>query len=348
MAQTSRLGHLALCAPNWVGDLVMATPVLEAALRAPHVERVSVLVRAHLAPLLKGGPLERHVFAPENDSEQLALLRELAPDAALLLSNSLGAAWRALRARVPIRAGSTLNRRRWLLTHGVVPPTRGGRRFPIPTAHLHRDVAGLLGIRVDELHPRLYIDDQARERTRELLAERGIEPAQPYIVCCPGAAFGSAKLWPPDRFARALDLLYDEHAWRGVVTGGPGEEALVGSVAAVSRRGAVSLANTPRSLETLVALIAGARLLLVGDSGPRWIAAAFDVPCVSILGPNIPQLTATSLELCEIVRLDLECSPCAQRVCPLGHHRCMKGIEPERVVAAARRVLDRAASGAHA
>jgi heptosyltransferase-2 len=346
MEPSSRLRHVATLAPNWVGDLVMATPVLEAALKAPHVERVSVLVRAHLAPLLADGPLEAHVRTHASDAEQIGALRELAPDAALLLSSSFGAAWRAFRARVPIRAGAALHRRGALLTHAVVPPTRGGRRFPIPTAHLHRDVAGLLGIHVDDLHPRLHVRESVREQQRAVLAERGIARGEPYVVCCPGAAFGSAKLWPPDRYARALDVLYDELGYRGVVTGGPGEEALVGSVAAVARRGAISLANTVRTLETLKALIAESRLLLVGDSGPRWIAAAFDVPCVSILGPNVPELTATSLELCEIVRLDLECSPCAQRVCPLKHHRCMRGIEPELVLAAARRVLSRSNAAA--
>lgn len=91
-----------------------------------------------------------------------------------------------------------------------------------------------------------------------------------------------------------------------------------------------------------------ARLLVVGDSGPRWVAAAFDVPCVTIMGPNIPELTATSLELAEVVRIDLECSPCMERVCPLGHHRCMTGIEPARVVAAAHRVVAKARAGASA
>jgi lipopolysaccharide heptosyltransferase II len=334
-----RMEHLAITAPNWVGDLVMATPVFEAALKAAHIGRVSVLVRAHLAPLLADGPIAPHVREHQNAGDECAALRELAPDAVMLLSNSFGAAWRAFRARVPIRAGSALSSRRFLLTHAVVPPMRDGRRFPIPTAHLHRDVAGLLGVLVDNLHPRLYVRNEVREQQRALLSERGIAGGEPYVVCCPGAAFGSAKLWPPDRFARVLDDLHAERGWHAVVTGGPGEEPLVGEVARFSRGGVISLADTHGNLESLKALIASARLLLVGDSGPRWIAAAFDVPCVSIMGPNVPELTASSLELAEIVRLDLDCSPCAQRVCPLGHHRCMTDLEPERVVAAARRVL---------
>ena len=86
-------------------------------------------------------------------------------------------------------------------------------------------------------------------------------------------------------------------------------------------------------------------ILLVGDSGPRWYAAAFDVPCVSVMGPNFPELTASSLEFAEIVRYaapgELECAPCLERVCPLGHHRCMRELAPERVVAAMERVLAR-------
>src|SRR5262249_13214431 len=141
----------------------------------------------------------------------------------------------------------------------------------------------------------------------------------------------------------ALDLLNEEHGWRAVVTGAPGEEALLDEVARRSRTGAVSLAREPRDLEGLKALVALACFLLVGDSGPRWFAAAFDVPCVSVMGPNFPELPATSLELAAVVRLQhLECAPCLRRVCPLAHHRCLVELDPERVVLAAREVLSRA------
>ena len=92
-------------------------------------------------------------------------------------------------------------------------------------------------------------------------------------------------------------------------------------------------------------LVAESELLLVGDSGPRWFAAAYDVPCVSVMGPNFPELTATSLEWCEIVRRDdLECAPCLERRCPLGHHRCMSELEPARAIEAAERLLARRAA----
>ncbi len=341
---TGSIDHLAIAAPRWVGDLVMSTPVLEAAATAEHVGRTTILVRPHLAPLLAGSPVEPHLTSVTGRRAERAALRALRPDAVLLLSNSLGTAWRAWLARVPLRAGTSLRGRRAFLTHAVVPPRRDGRRAPVPTAHLQRDVAGLLGVQPPGLHPRLYATDSERRASAERLAKLGLEPGADYVVCTPGAAFGAAKLWPAERFAAALDQLHAAHGWRAVVGGGPAEDALVEAVVGHAGHAAVSLAGARGDLASLKALIAGARLLLVGDSGPRWIAAAFDIPCVSILGPNVPELTATSLERCEIVRVpDLECSPCARRVCPLGHHRCMRDIDAAEVVAAAERVLARSA-----
>ena len=327
-------------APNWVGDLVMATPILEAAVADERFERVTVVVRAHLAAVLAGGPLAPHLRPLARGAAERALYRELAPDAVLLLSNSLGAAWRAFRAGIPLRAGAALAGRGALLTHRVVPPTRGGRRVPIPSAHLMADVAGLLGILPASLHPRLYVADGARAALRARLAELGLAPEARYALCTPAAAFGAAKMWPPEHHARALDLLHERFGLRGVVTGGPGEEEVLRAVARAARHAVLDLADEPRDLERLKAQVAEAALLVSSDSGPRWFAAALDVPCVTVMGPNFPALTASALERCEVVRLaDLECAPCLQRVCPLGHHRCMRALAPERVLEAAARLL---------
>ncbi|HTF89472.1 MAG TPA: glycosyltransferase family 9 protein [Planctomycetota bacterium] len=335
-------GHLYVRAPNWVGDLVMATPVLHAAIQDPRFTRVSIGVRAHLASVLAGGALEPHLIPLAKGADERSALATLAPDVALLLSNSFGAAWRVFRAGIPVRIGSGLSSRRWLLSHACLPPTSDGRRVPIPTAHLLRDVAGLAGILVPDLHPRLDLPREVREAQGARLSELGIARGEDYVVCCPGAAFGAAKLWPPEHFALALDVLTDQYGWRAVVTGGPGEEALIDEVARRTRHGAISLSSEHRDLVGLKALVADARLLLVGDSGPRWYAAAFDVPCVSVIGPNFPELTASSLEFAEVVRVEgLECSPCLERVCPLEHHRCMRELAPSRVIDAAGRVLAR-------
>lgn len=316
----------------------MATPILSAAVRDGRPARVSILVRERLTGVLDGGELEPHLVPmPSGGARERSIYRDLAPDIALLLTNSAGAALRAALARVPVRAGSALSGRGALLTHRVVPPTRAGRRVPIPTAHLMADVAGLVGLHPPGLHPVLEVDRASAARVRDF--QRGPGPRE-FVVCCPGAAFGAAKLWPLDHFATALAEIHRIHGWETVLLGAPGERALLEELAARLP----GIAHLPPAesagLSLSKAFIREARLVLVGDSGPRWIAAAFDVPCVCVMGPNFPELTATSLERCEVVRLDeLECAPCLERRCPLGHHRCLAELPVERVLAAVARVL---------
>lgn len=331
---------LCVRAPNWVGDLVMATPMLLRLSESDAFRSMSILVRAHLAPILKDSPLESRVVTLGSDAQELERYRELRPDVALLYSSSLGAAWRAFRARVPTRVGANLSGRGWLLTHAYRPPSEDGRRVPIPTAHLLRDITGLVGVTVPDLHPRLWVREELITAERARLARLCLKPGQGYVLCCPGAAFGSSKLWPPERFAAALDQLCERHGLRAVVSGGPGEEPLIEAVCRLARHAPINLAGEPRSLESLKALTQSAQLVLVGDSGPRWYAAAFDVPCVSVMGPNSPELTASSLEHARIVRrTDLACSPCLRKTCPLGHHACMRGLPVESVVEAADQLL---------
>ena len=335
----SSLRHLLIRAPNWVGDLVMATPVLEAALACGRFERVTVVCRKPLDDVLADGPVAEHVQVVGREDEAAAW-RALGADGVLLLTNSFGAAWRAWRSGIRVRAGTSLSGRGFLLTHRIVPASRDGRRVPIPTAHLHRDLAGLVGIEVPSIHPRLHYSEEQARAMRASLAEVGLEAGEPYVLCAPSAAFGAAKLWPPEHFAAALDGIHERLGLRAVITGGPGEEPQMRAVIDACRHPALSLESQPRNLQLLKPLVAESKLLLVGDSGPRWYAAAFDVPCVSLMGPNYPELTATSLEHCRVLRVEgLECSPCLRRVCPLGHHRCMRELAPERAVRAAEELL---------
>lgn len=354
----SGTGHLVVRAPNWVGDLVMATPVLAGAFEegSPWA-RVTILLRRpldqvladapFLPPAAETGPGPGPVVAIGAGPEERAALEALVPDAVLLLSNSFGAALRAWRAGVPRRIGSALSGRRALLTDPVPAPADEGRRRPIPTAELLVRVAERAGIRTEGAHPRLGVAPAVEEAAAAELAALGIADGEPYVLCCPGAAFGASKLWPIEHFAAVLDELERRHGWRAVVAGGPAEDGLVAAVVARCAGRAVALGACERGLERLKALARAAALVLVGDSGPRWFAAAFDVPCVTVMGPNFPELTASSLERCEVVRTSgLECAPCLERRCPLGHHRCMRELRPARVLEASERVLAGGPGGA--
>lgn len=321
----------------------MSTPVLEAALASARFTEVRIVVRARLVGILADGASAEHIVPIASDEEEVEAYRRIAPDAVLLLTNSLGAAWRAWRARVPERVGSALSGRSLLLSRALRPPSKEGRRLPTPTAEQNRDVARLLGIETPDLHPRLVVREEVRARERRALERAGLLGGASYALCCPGASFGASKLWRPERFATVLDELHRRCGWPAVVTGGPGEETLVRAVAEACAHPAIAHVDGGQGLEGLKALVAGSRILLGGDSGPRWIAAAFDVPCVSVMGPNFPEVTATSLELAAIARVEgLECSPCLRKICPLGHHRCMEDLAPERVLELALEVIGRA------
>jgi heptosyltransferase-2 len=334
-------GHLVVRAPNWVGDLVMATPVLLAAIeaRGRGFDSVTIALRGHLAEVLESGPWSDCLLPLGRGREEVEALRSLGADAVLLLTNSLGAAWRARRASIPTRAGAALSGRRPLLTHALMPPARRGRRWPIPTAHLYRDLAGLVGLEASDLHPRLFLSHERRRTARAALERAGLAD-RAYLVCCPGAAFGAAKLWPPERFAATIDALWEREGLAAVVTGAPSEAALVDAVLARVRSPAVTPAPEDRCLANLSAWIEASRLVLVGDSGPRWFAAAHHSPCISVMGPSSPELTASSLEHAAIVRRDdLDCAPCLERTCPLGHQRCLTELGIEPVLEAAARLL---------
>ncbi len=318
----------------------MATPVLHAAARHPGVERLTILLRGHLAPLLSGGELEPFVRGLGEGESEAALYRELAPDGVLLLTNSFGAARRARAGGVPVRAGAALSGRRWMLTRALVPPRIDGRRVPVPTARLHADLAGLVGLEVPDLHPRLDVPADAAASLGRVLEGLELAAGAGYVACAPGAAFGAAKLWPPEHFAAALDALFEQRGLPGLLFGAPAESAILAAVAEHCEHPVRVVPETERSLGRSSALVAGAQLLLVGDSGPRWLAAAFDVPCVSVMGPNFPELTATSLEHARIVRhAGLDCAPCLERCCPLGHHRCMRELPVAAVLDAASELL---------
>lgn len=171
------------------------------------------------------------------------------------------------------------------------------------------------------------------------MSDRGIAGDRPLVVISPGAKYGAAKCWFPERFAEVADRMIEGTGAVVAITCGPGEESLAEEIAARMRRRAIVLTDPVLSLGELKALVRRADLLLCTDSGPRHFAKAFGVPVVTLFGPTHPDWTATSHPAERIVRVDLECSPCQQRVCPLGHHECMKRITVDLVLSAIRELV---------
>lgn len=330
--------------PTWVGDAVMATPVLRA-LRAAHPEAEIVAeARPVLEDLLRGlGSFDRFLADPRGGLEGLAertrRLRREDFDWAVLLPDSQRAALAPALAGIPRRAGYARDPlRRWLLTDALPVPRRGGRRVAVPMTERYLRITRALGVpdRGDALE--LQVAESARRSARQLLSQHGVGDDEPVVLVTPGANFGGSKLWPTGHFAAACDALHRQLGLRPVLSPGPDEVAIARTIAAESREGAVALVEPSPGLEELKALVERARLVLTNDTGPRHVAVALDRPVVVLMGPTDPAITHQHMEHQRVLREPVACSPCQLKTCPIDQ-RCMTRLRPERVLGAAAELL---------
>ncbi|BBG66522.1 ADP-heptose--lipooligosaccharide heptosyltransferase II [Hydrogenimonas sp.] len=158
----------------------------------------------------------------------------------------------------------------------------------------------------------------------------------------PGATYGSAKRWYPEKFAEVAAELSDR--FDILIFGGPGERKIAADIErAVHEKGVEKVKNIAgeTTIPELCSLIGGLDLFITGDSGPMHIAAAYSVPTVAVFGPTRHKETCQWMnQKSVIVRHDLECAPCMKRTCPIKTHECMKGIEASEVTEAANRLLE--------
>ena len=273
----------------------------------------------------------------------VAQLRGRRFDWAVLLPNSARAALVAFLARAKHRIGYDRDGRGLLLTDRLPVRNRVKGGFaPLPLVEYYADLAEAIGCERPGDDLELHVTADCERSVDHRLSKLGIAEVRPLIVLSPGAKYGAAKCWFPERFAGAGDALIERRGAAVLVTCGPGEESIARQIAAASRRGALVLEDPILSLGELKSLIARSDLLICNDAGPRHFAKAFGVGVVTIFGPTHPRWTATNYPAERIVRIDVPCGPCQQRICPLKHLDCMTGVSVEMVVAAAEELLDAA------
>lgn len=312
-------------APNWVGDTVMAWPVLEAL--AASGRSLRVLAKPHLHALLGlspavGGLLTRQA----NDTETVAAVRSASCGEAVVLPNSFHSAWIPARAGVPVRWGYPGGFRRPLLRPAV--RRRGG------SGHQVEDYARLLeamGVPLPaSWEPRLELGAEGAAAGERLLTRAGVG-GDPILGLFPGAAFGPSKRWPLGRFVELSNELRRRHpSARQVVVAGPSELWI--AVRLYERTGKIHPVVGPDlDLAELAAVLSRLDLLVTNDSGPMHLAAALGVPCVALFGPTDPDRTRPLGAGHEVLYTDRWCSPCFRRRCPLLHHRCLRQIDAASV-----------------
>lgn len=331
--------------PNWLGDLIMATPVI-ADLRAHFPEAtITAMCQSSLAPVLKHDPNLNEVYGYKRPSgwihhpEHWAIIEKLRYgkyDLGVLLTNSFSSAWWFWLGRVKKRIGFAGNVRSLLLSKAVAFPPETETQHLVLT---YKALLKPLGIPLSNTSPRLYITPEERDEANALLKRFGVIVGKHTIVGInPGAAYGTAKCWLPDRFHAVTQKLIEDPNVRVIYFGDPAGASVVNEICKDLPEQVINLAGKT-SLRELMALVNTCSVFLTNDSGPMHMASALGIPLVALFGSTSDVKTGPYAGG-KVIHKHVECSPCYKRVCPIDF-RCMKRIEVDEVYVELRRQIEK-------
>lgn len=323
--------------PNWVGDTLMALPVLTAL--AESGRGLQVLAKPHLHSLLRLVPgVEGTLARAPRDRDTIALLAAAELDEAVILPNSFRSAWLPFKAGIPVRWGYRRSFRTPLLAPAVPMPSRDR-----PQVEDYAELLAAMDVPLPaSWRPRLPLSRQALEQGGTLLQRAGLEPGEQFLVgLFPGAEFGPSKRWPWQRFASlAQEIRRRLPSARCLTVAGP-KETWLGVRIHEDSGGTVPVVGPDLDLESLAAVLARLNLLVTNDSGPMHLAATVGTECLALFGPTDAARTRPYGDRHRVIDHSLWCAPCFRRRCPLLHHRCMRGIGVDEVATAVEEIAER-------
>lgn len=329
-------GAVLVVGPAWVGDMVMAQSLFITLRQRRPAPEVDVIAPAWSLPLLERMPEVRRAIPLPVAHGELALgkrwrlgrsLRQRGYQQAIVLPRSAKAALPVLAAGVPRRTGYKGEHR-----YGLLNDIR-----PLDRKALYRTVDRFvaLGHEADAPlppptpEPRLAVTADGRRQARSELGLAGDDA--PVLALCPGAEYGPAKRWPPEYFAEvARERL--AAGWQVWLFGSDKDQPITGGIAKAAP-GCTDLAGRT-TLAQAIDLLASAAVVVSNDSGLMHVAAATGRPVVALYGSSDPGYTPPLSAHARILYLGLDCSPCFQRECPLGHLNCLRRMQPDRVLEA--------------
>ena len=329
-------------ATNWVGDAIMALPALRAVRSHFPEAEIAILARPYVADIYREQEICNQLISYDSRTkhagifgrERLAAeLRAQKFDVALLLQNAFDAAWLAWRAGIRERIGYARDGRGFLLTKAIPVPKTG--EIPPHEKFYYLELlrrAGWGDSLPEESFTSLNVSESSRQRAEEFLAQFGVRSNSLRIAIGAGASYGSAKCWPPSRFAEMANRLQAESDADVILFGTAAEAAVTRAISSELRRPPIDLTEKT-SIADLPALLAQCHLFIGNDSGAMHVAAGVGLPVVAVFGPTDPFGTAPVTPRCTIVQQKPYCSPCFLRHCPTDH-RCMRAVTPEMVEAA--------------
>ena len=324
-----------IVAPAWIGDMVMAHTLVQVLAREHRGCEIHVVAAPATAPLASRMPGAAAVYELAVGHGELGLgrrrrlasaLRDHGFQAAYVLPNSFKSALLPWWAGIPKRVG-------W---HGEARYRVLNDRRRLDTSRYPRMIDRFMSLGLPRgaplpqpsPRPELRVDEKNRASALDRL---GLDRERPISVLCPGAEYGGAKRWPVSRFAAVARARMDSgHAvW---LMGSAGDATAARQIAEAAP-GVTDLAGRTSLLDA-VDLLSLADAVVTNDSGLMHIACALDRKVIAVFGSTSPDFTPPLSPLATVIEDALDCRPCFQRECPLTHLNCLRGIAPERVIAA--------------
>jgi len=345
--------RLLVVMPTWIGDAVMATPTLRALRELCPDAQITALVRETVRPIVDGCPWLDRVVKVRRSRKRGSHKPEMGPvglaqrlakgqfDTAVLLPNSFRSALVTRMAGIPRRVGYDRDGRGFLLTDRLLARRSSGRFVPVPTRDYYLGLARYLGAVNPDPAMGLFTKVEDDAKADQILKQAGYDPAshsvasdgavgRPLVLINPGANYGDAKMWHPQRFAEVADRCVREFGAVTAVTGAPKERGILDQVLQAAKEPMLDLPGLGVDLTLLKSVVGRSSLMITNDTGPRHMATAMKVPVVTVFGPTDPAWTHTGFEAERQVMVPVFCGPCQKKKCPLDH-RCMTLIEPQMV-----------------
>jgi heptosyltransferase-2 len=335
-ANKPEIKKILIRATNWVGDVVMTLPALEAVNNCYPESHISILAKPWVAPLFEGHPAANDIIVLENSKGPVSGLKEIFRisrrlkqmnfDMTILFQNAFEAALIAFLAGIKKRVGFSTDHRGLLLTDPVP------MNFNLKTNHqvgYYLDILRHLGCSCEISNPRLYVSKESKSKAGILMEKMGIKEEDTVFGLSPGAIFGPAKRWPAERFASIGDMACEEWNAKVIIMGSSREREICDKVSEKMKHGSINLCGET-GLGEAMGIIERCNIFLTNDSGLMHVAGALKVPLVAIFGSTNPLATGPKGSSSITIWHDVECSPCLKQECPTDFH-CMLDIEPGEV-----------------
>lgn len=328
---------------NWVGDAVMSTPAIQSLRHSFPDAEISILTKPWTAAIFQHNPHIDNILIYNAHGRHRGIkgilrlskdIRKQKFDMAFLIQNAFEAALISWLAAIPVRLGYDTDARKALLTHAVHRKPEYKKRHQID---YYLEILSNAGLPVNGGRLVYTVTREETRYAQEMLSRSQISGKTKWVGINPGAAFGTAKRWFPERFADVCNQLRKLDDIRVMIFGAPGEEDIGKTIREHIGKDCIDLTGKT-TLRQAAALIRACDAFITNDSGLMHIAAALDVPQIALFGPTNHLTTSPASSNSTIIRHPVSCSPCMKPHCPTDH-RCMKEITVAQVVESAQRLL---------